>query len=158
MQNYFELFKTKMEAENLPRVVIDTFEYYYNSLVNNETGMLPEASIGHISSLPEYDSIDLNYYEAGKTLSNSTVTIKLNGGLGTSMGLSEAKSLLKIKGEYTFLDIIAKQAVKSKIPLLLMNSYNTQAKSLEVIKKYDLHNQEIPFDFLQHKIPKINTR
>ena len=37
--------------------------------------------------------------------------------------------------DYTFLDIIAKQSEISKIPLLLMNSFNTQEKSLEVIKK-----------------------
>ncbi len=73
------------------------------------------------------------------------------------MGLSEAKSLLKVKNNYTFLDIIANQAIKSNIPLLLMNSYNTQEKSLELIKKYENLNQKIPLDFLQHKIPKIDT-
>ena len=156
MQNYFDLFKQKMESENLPSIVIDTFEYYYNSLINRETGMLPEANIKKIENLPNYNDIDSNYSDYGKSLSHQTVTIKLNGGLGTSMGLSEAKSLLKIKGDYTFLDIIAKQSEKSKIPLLLMNSYNTQEKSNEIIKKYDLSNQNIPIDFLQHKIPKIN--
>ncbi len=156
LRNHFVLFKKKMEDENLPTVVINTFEYYYNSLLNEETGLLPESKIEKISSLPTYDSIDSNYIEGNKSLSNQTVIIKLNGGLGTSMGLSEAKSLLKVKEEYTFLDIIANQAVKSKIPLLLMNSYNTQEKSLEVIKKYELSNQNIPVDFLQHKIPKIN--
>ena len=75
------------------------------------------SKIEKISSLPTYDNIDSNYIEGNKTLSNQTVIIKLNGGLGTSMGLSEAKSLLKVKEEYTFLDIIANQAVKSKIPL-----------------------------------------
>ena len=156
MQNYFDLFKQKMESENLPSIVIDTFEYYYNSLINRETGMLPEANIKKIENLPNYNDIDSNYSDYGKSLSHQTVTIKLNGGLGTSMGLSEAKSLLKIKGDYTFLDIIAQQSEKSKIPLLLMNSYNTQKKSNEIIKKYNLTNQNIPIDFLQHKIPKIN--
>jgi UTP--glucose-1-phosphate uridylyltransferase len=146
-----------MEAENLPNVVIDTFEYYYKSLINKETGLLPEVNIENISTLPEYNRIDSDCFEFGKSLSHQAITIKLNGGLGTSMGLSEAKSLLKIKGNYSFLDIIAQQAVKSKIPLLLMNSYNTQEKSNEIIKKYDLPNKNIPIDFLQHKIPKINN-
>jgi len=35
--------------------------------------------------------------------------LKLNGGLGTGMGLDKAKSLLKVSGEDTFLDLIAKQ-------------------------------------------------
>lgn len=35
--------------------------------------------------------------------------LKLNGGLGTSMGLDKAKSLLTVKGKDTFLDLTAKQ-------------------------------------------------
>ena len=38
------------------------------------------------------------------------VMLKLNGGLGTGMGLEKAKSLLEIKDGNTFLDFIAKQA------------------------------------------------
>ena len=34
---------------------------------------------------------------------------KLNGGLGTSMGLEKAKSLLEVKDGKTFLDLIAEQ-------------------------------------------------
>ena len=39
--------------------------------------------------------------------------LKLNGGLGTGMGLEKAKSLLPLKGDDTFLDFIAKQAAHS---------------------------------------------
>ena len=35
--------------------------------------------------------------------------LKLNGGLGTSMGLEKAKSLLEVKDGKTFLDLIAEQ-------------------------------------------------
>ena len=35
--------------------------------------------------------------------------LKLNGGLGTSMGLEKAKSLLVVKDGKTFLDLIAEQ-------------------------------------------------
>lgn len=38
-----------------------------------------------------------------------TVVLKLNGGLGTSMGLDKAKSLLPVKGDDSFLDLTAKQ-------------------------------------------------
>ena len=37
--------------------------------------------------------------------------IKLNGGLGTSMGMTKAKSLLEVKDGMTFLDLIAEQVL-----------------------------------------------
>lgn len=157
MNNYFHLFKDKMEVENLPKIVIDTFEYYYNKLLGGETGIVSENEILPTAIIPAYDQITNSDLDFGESISSQSVIIKLNGGLGTSMGLSEAKSLLKVKNNYTFLDIIANQAIKSNIPLLLMNSYNTQEKSLELLKRYENLNQKISLDFLQHKIPKINT-
>ena len=47
--------------------------------------------------------------EAGKAALKRAVVVKLNGGLGTSMGMRRAKSLLEVKGELTFLDVIARQ-------------------------------------------------
>ena len=156
MSNYFDLFKIKMEAEKLPNIIIETFEYYYKKLLSGETGIIPEDSILPVSNIPEYGKLASENFEFGKSIASNSVIIKLNGGLGTSMGLSEAKSLLKIKKDFTFLDIIAKQAINSNIPLLLMNSYNTQKKSLELINNYKDLDQKIPLDFLQHKIPKID--
>ncbi|MCB0017616.1 MAG: UTP--glucose-1-phosphate uridylyltransferase, partial [Anaerolineales bacterium] len=77
------------------------------------------------------------------------------GGLGTSMGLERAKSLLKVKDGHTFLDIIARQAIHSRVPLVLMNSFNTQADSLTLLNKYKELDSLIPRDFVQHKVPKI---
>lgn len=155
--NKIKLFRDKMENENLPKIVLDTFEYYYNNLVKGATGLLPESKIKSIDYLQNYTELDDSLYNFGETIVKNSVFIKLNGGLGTSMGLSEAKSLLKIKGEYTFLDIIAKQVQRSKIPLVLMNSFSTQEKSLKLLKKYSNLQHDLPLDFLQHKIPKINS-
>ncbi len=52
-----------------------------------------------------------------------TAVLKLNGGLGTSMGLEKAKSLLEVKDGKTFLDLIAeqikytRQQIGAKVPL-----------------------------------------
>ena len=43
-----------------------------------------------------------------------SVVLKLNGGLGTGMGLDFAKSLLKVKGNDTFLDLTAKQVISMR--------------------------------------------
>ena len=42
-------------------------------------------------------------------LLKQTAVLKLNGGLGPSMGLEKAKSLLEVKSGKTFLDLIAEQ-------------------------------------------------
>ena len=45
------------------------------------------------------------------SLLDQAVVIKLNGGLGTSMGMTRAKSLLEAKDGLTFLDLIARQVL-----------------------------------------------
>ena len=49
-----------------------------------------------------------------QTLLSKTAVFKLNGGLGTSMGLEKAKSLLEVKNGKTFLDLIAEQVKYSR--------------------------------------------
>ena len=150
-------FKEKMSKEGLPKIAHDIFEFYYTKLLKGETGLLPEDYISSVNELDSFNSLDNKYYDFGNSVSSKSVIIKLNGGLGTSMGLSSAKSLLKVKNGYSFLDIIAHQAIASKIPLILMNSFNTQKDSLEVLNKYPELKNKIPLDFLQSKIPKIHS-
>lgn len=60
-----------------------------------------------MQSLPVYE--ELEDPEDAQTLLSATAVLKLNGGLGTSMGLEKAKSLLPVKDGKTFLDLIAEQ-------------------------------------------------
>ncbi len=84
--------------------------------------------------------------------------LKLNGGLGTSMGLEAAKSLLPVKNGLTFLDIIARQALHAGVPLVLMNSFNTHDDSLAALRAYPELWGDLPLDFLQHKVPKVEQQ
>ena len=56
-------------------------------------------------------------------LLSATAVLKLNGGLGTSMGLEKAKSLLPVKDGKTFLDLIAEQVrlptLKASLPTFI---------------------------------------
>ena len=151
----FTPFAEKMKAENLPDIAIKTFEHYYNQLVEGQTGLIPEADIEPVESLPNADTFGADLTEIGRAALPQTILLKLNGGLGTSMGLSKAKSLLTIKNGLTFLDIIARQVEGSGMPLVLMNSYSTRADSLAVLQKYPHLKKDIPLDFVQHKVPKI---
>src|SRR5687768_17872268 len=86
-----------------------------------------------------------------------TAVIKLNGGLGTSMGMDRAKSLLCVRRGLSFLDIIARQVLHLRgkydapLPLLFMNSFRTREDTLEALARYeDLAVDGLPLDFLQN--------
>ena len=151
----FEPFATKMRAEELPEIVIDTFRHYYQQLSEGQTGIIRESQIRPVESLPDVESFSDTLGRHGVDRLSKTVVIKLNGGLGTSMGLAKAKSLLTIKEDHSFLDVIARQAINSGVPLVLMNSFSTQEDSLAELSKYDELDGLIPRDFVQHKVPKI---
>ena len=149
-------FDLKMKAAGLPQVFIDTFAYYFDQLSNGHTGMIPESEIAPVESLPDADEFPDSYREFGEGVLAKTAVIKLNGGLGTSMGLQAAKSLLPVKGDQTFLDVIANQVMQRDMPLLLMNSFSTDEDSLACLAKYpELATNNLPLSFVQHKEPKI---
>ena len=58
------------------------------------------------------------------------------------MGLEKAKSLLKIRDELTFLDIIARQflnlrsTVAPQLRLILMNSFSTSNDTVAALARY----------------------
>ena len=92
------------------------------------------------------------------------VVVKLNGGLGTSMGLSGPKSLLEVKPGTSFLDVLATQVLALRerhgvrLPLVLMNSIDHPDPSLDHLRRYDgLRVPGVPLDFLQGREPKIRA-
>jgi UTP--glucose-1-phosphate uridylyltransferase len=96
--------------------------------------------------------------DIGERNIDKTVIIKLNGGLGTGMGMQRAKSLLTVKYDLTFLDIIVRQAASfgRGVPVIFMNSFSTRNDTLEALEAYpDLKITDLPLDFLQHKVPKV---
>jgi UTP--glucose-1-phosphate uridylyltransferase len=151
----FKPFAERMQREGLPAIVIETFKYYYHQLIEGQTGLIAEAEIEPVESLPDVETFPPELARIGRPALSKTVLIKLNGGLGTSMGLEKAKSLLVVKDELSFLDIIARQAQHTAVPLVLMNSFATRDDSLAVLQKYSDLPGDIPLDFVQHKAPKI---
>lgn len=151
----FTPFAKKMQKEGLPDVAIRTFKYYYDRLVEGDTGFIAESEINPVTNLADAEQLDQETSAVGEKSLTKAVVIKLNGGLGTSMGLSKAKSLLSVKDGLSFLDIIARQALHNGTPLLLMDSFNTQSDTLAALDAYPDLGGEMPLDFLQHKIPKI---
>ena len=148
----------KMRAEGLGDAAVESFARQYERLREGETGTLAEAEIEPVDSLP--DAAELTE-SASAALLDEAVVIKLNGGLGTSMGMTKAKSLLEVKDGRTFLDLIAEQVLAlressgARLPLILMNSFATREDSLAALASYDDLSAGLPPDFVQNKVPKI---
>ncbi len=157
----FAPFAAKMRRAKMPEAIIRTFRYYYAQLVAGATGYVPASQALPVYDLPHAEQLD-SYAASGQTALQRTVMIKLNGGLGTTMGMQGPKSLVEVKQGLTFLDIIVRQvlhmrqAYAVRLPLVLMNSFNTQTQSRAALAAYPaLGQQAVPLDFLQHKTPKI---
>ena len=150
-----------MRAAGLSPAFIDTFHYYYNQLVEGATGFIARNEAQPVDVLPDYDELDDAMRRAGTDALDRAIVIKLNGGLGTSMGMQGAKSLLAVKDELSFLDIIVRQLLHirrqsgARLPLVLMNSFTTRSDSLAALADYPDFTQDVPVDFLQHMEPKI---
>jgi UTP--glucose-1-phosphate uridylyltransferase len=149
-----------MRAERLPDALIRSFARQYAELAAGARGTLSEREIEPVESVPSAAGLR-GFDAAGRAALARAVVIKLNGGLGTTMGLSRAKSLLRAKGEQSFLDVIARQVLSlreahgCRVPLVLMNSYRTRADSLAALARYPGLAGDLPLDFLQHKVPRI---
>jgi UTP--glucose-1-phosphate uridylyltransferase len=146
----------KMRRDGVPDAAIATFRHYYEQLEAGESGLIPEDSIEPVRDLTDAESLP----ERDAPL-DEAVVIKLNGGLGTSMGMSRAKSLLEVKDGMAFLDVIVRQVLAlressgARLPLVLMNSFYTRDDSLALLERYDALASDVPFDFVQHKEPKL---
>jgi UTP--glucose-1-phosphate uridylyltransferase len=150
----------KMRADEVADAAIETFRDLYTRWQEGETGLLPEADIEPLRELPSLDDLPEPGDEAHDAL-NATVVLKLNGGLGTSMGMTQAKSLLEVKDGLTFLDVIVRQVVDARsrlgvrLPLVLMNSFATRDDSRDALATWPEIGSDVSADFVQSKEPKI---
>ena len=142
----------KMRADGVADTAIDVFAHYYRELEAGATGMLPEADIEPVADLPRADDLP-DPPDGGKDALGRTVMIKLNGGLGTSMGMTRAKSLLEVKDGLTFLDIVVRQTQQLGVPLALMNSFATSEDTMRFVR--ERYPDADVREFLQNKEPKL---
>lgn len=159
------LVREKMSKAGLTEPFIQDFIKKMEQVRAGETGIVKWESVGDLD--PVSDEILLEeihkHYPFEKELLRKLVVIKLNGGLGTSMGLEKAKSLIPIKENKSFLAVIADQIrfIRNKfgieIPLLFMDSYNTKEDSQTELKRIGF-SQKITSTFLQNKVPRLTAK
>jgi UTP--glucose-1-phosphate uridylyltransferase len=160
-----KLIKTaKDEEKSSVRAQFDGFERLFQRfLFESETSIrweavsrLPESAVKPYSELPNEHT-----KEAIKEMLDKLVVLKLNGGLGTSMGCTGTKSLISVRNELTFLDLTVQQIENlnrtygANVPLVLMNSFNTDEETEKILHKYGKMEVTI-YTFNQSKYPRIN--
>ncbi|MFI0607236.1 MAG: UTP--glucose-1-phosphate uridylyltransferase [Anaerolineae bacterium] len=160
----FAPFATRMVAIGCSQPAIDAFARQYGQLSAGATGLICEAE-----ALPVGPLVDAARLPAAGTAAEAglerLVVIKLNGGLGTSMGLAGPKSLLSVHDQLSFLDILARQILtqrhrtRTRLPLVLMNSFSTETDTQLALAAYpELSEQAaIPTSFLQGRVPKVSA-
>ena len=163
IETSFAPYRTKMEAEGLSDSAIRAFRASYAALMAGETGMIPESTIQPAEDLPFAGDLTPPDASRAADLLKQTVLLKLNGGLGTGMGLEKAKSLLPVRGEDTFLDLIAQQVLRmraqtgSEVPLfMLMNSFSTSTDTAAHLDaRFPQLGGREAWELMQNKVPKV---
>ena len=152
-----------MRAREVDERAIGAFSRFYAMLEQDATGYIPEDSIEPLGDVQELADLTLDAAKVREALSTSVV-LKLNGGLGTSMGISGPKSALPVRDGLTFLDIIARQVLTVReeydveLPLVFMDSFRTRAETLNVLAAHDtLEVEGLPLSFTQSAEPKLRA-
>jgi UTP--glucose-1-phosphate uridylyltransferase len=138
----------KLDADGAGPEVRAAFERRFAQLQDPQAGALHGDDLEPLTDadVPHLDDLDAGDPDA---ILDRVVVIKLNGGLGTSMGLSGPKALIDVKPGRTFLDVIHHQVTTAGLPLVLMDSFSTR----------DATRAALPGvrDFLQSREPKLDA-
>ncbi len=172
----FPLFAARMRAAGVNEAAIRAFEYTYRDLLAGKTGLIPEQAVQPVENLPRMEEViveetnpcspkartsRLETQDSG--ILREAAVLKLNGGLGTSMGLEGAKSLLPAKDGLTFLDFIARSVLHVRettgVPcqFRLLNSFSTSADTLAFLERYPELGPPRELEVMQNQVPKVDA-
>lgn len=163
MQTALEHAEDRMRRRGISEQAIETFAHYWELARSGATGIIREDDIAPLTDPPQLADVVVDPDAASEALAQ-TVMIKLNGGLGTSMGLDKAKSLLEVVPGKNFLDLQVEQVQHARrthgvrLPLIFMNSFRTRDDTLAHLARYDdLAVDGLPLDFVQSAEPKVDA-
>ena len=161
----FDVIEQKMRGVGLSDAAINAFRHSVHVLESKQSMMIPESEIVPAEGVEDWDALVASTPEADAGLLAQAVLVKLNGGLGTGMGLQKAKSLLEIKPGVTFLDLIVRQVRSLRaragypVNLLLMNSFSTSEDTMAHLAQYAEEGFADPqqVEMIQNRVPKLVT-
>ena len=162
-ENGLTAAQRKMRDADVAEQAIDVFSHYYRALEDGATGLIPEDTIEPLTRIDSIEDVEIGEDDAREALSR-TVLIKLNGGLGTSMGMDRAKSLLPVRDGKSFLDLLVDQVMAARrlhrvaLPLIFMDSFRTRRDTLAALAEHPgIEVDGLPLDFLQNREPKLRA-
>ncbi|HET9123972.1 MAG TPA: UTP--glucose-1-phosphate uridylyltransferase [Solirubrobacteraceae bacterium] len=154
----------KMRAAGQHEEAVGAFLSAYDRLVGGDEAQIASDSLqpaGDVTALEDLPPVGEE--RIGEVLGGLAL-IKLNGGLATSMGLQQPKSLMEAREGRSFLDIIVGQTLALRrrhhvaLPLVLMDSESTREATLQALRGYaDLGVEGLEPDFMQSMIPKLDA-
>jgi UTP--glucose-1-phosphate uridylyltransferase len=152
----------RLAADGAAEPVRAAFARRFAQLQDPRAGELHGDDLEPVDDVPALEELDGG--SAAAVLDRLAV-VKLNGGLGTSMGLRGPKSLIEVKPGVTFLDVIARQVLALRrdhgvrAPLVLMDSFSTRDATLRALAERhpELATTGLPQDFLQSREPKLDA-
>jgi UTP--glucose-1-phosphate uridylyltransferase len=145
----------KMRAGGQHEEALKAFRRAYERLLAGESALLPSAELEPASDVATLEGLPA---ADGRVLDGVAV-VKLNGGLATTMGLRQPKSLVEVRQGRSFLDIIIGQTKELRrrygigLPLLLMNSEATRKQTADALAA----RNEGVLEFLQGMVPKLDA-
>src|SRR5215831_6007072 len=140
---YVAAVLAKAEAGGVHAAELAALRRRLRQLGEHEAGRLPGDVLEPLPDLPRVDELPEPPPGQARDVLGRLAVVKLNGGLGTSMGLSGPKSLLEVKPGASFLDVLATQVLALRerhgvrLPLVLMNSATTRDPSLGYLRRYE---------------------
>jgi UTP--glucose-1-phosphate uridylyltransferase len=157
-------FVDKMKSFGINDLAIKIFTHNFSKMTSGDLGVIPSSEIEPIddahTTLHHHHIHNLSQTELLE-YAKKVCVIKLNGGLGTGMGLNGPKSQLVVKNNLNFLEICIKQieAFRNKyqinVPLVFMNSFSTHDRTMENIERMNFLNPLLQNFFMENKSPKI---
>jgi UTP--glucose-1-phosphate uridylyltransferase len=150
----------KMRRAGLPEAERAAFARRYEQLVAGDTGELPGDALEPVGDVRRLDDLG---GDATPEMLDRVAIVRLNGGLGTSMGLSAPKALIEVKPGRSFLDVIVRQVLalrrrhRARLPLVLMSSFSTRSATLARLGRYRDLPADVPLDFLQSREPRLRA-
>lgn len=165
----------RMRADGASEAAVAAFRRRGEQLLSGDHGLLPGDELEPVRDAPALADLDRGDAagsvragagggardDAASGLLDRIAIVKLNGGLGTSMGLDRAKSLVEVKPGRSFLDVIATQVLAlrelhdARLPLVLMDSFATAHDTRAALAERHpaLHAE----GFLQGREPKLRA-
>lgn len=167
MTTSFMPFARKMGSLGASDIQVESFRRNYLRAFEAGRCYIREDDIAPVGSVHKFVELPQLSRQREMELLKRCAILKLNGGLATTMGLKGTpKSLVKVKGVLSFLDITILQIRRKRakiggryLPLILMNSFNTSADTMSCItSNRAMLEQSVPMELMQSRVPRIDAK